>query len=121
MIRRTRSDVREYFKNDIEKQGLFFPEVDTPNRIIYQFDDKTDEIFNETVLKLRHFTFARYQPGRNLLKKFELSDFAQTQERNLVGFMKTMLVKRLESSKICVIFHYVRFQPYNIKEKNHDL
>ena len=34
-----------------------------------------------------------------LLEKFQLTDFAQTQERNLVGFMKTMLVKRLESSK----------------------
>lgn len=109
MIRRTRSDVREYFKNDIEKQGLFFPEVDTPNRIIYQFDDKTDKIFNETVLKLRHFTFARYQPGRNLLKKFELTDFAQTQEKNLVGFMKTMLVKRLESSKYAFLKTVERF------------
>lgn len=109
MIRRTRSDVREYFKNDIKKQGLFFPEVDTPNRIIYQFDDKTNEIFNETVLNLKHFTFARYQPGRNLLKKFELSDFAQTQERNLVGFMKTMLVKRLESSKYAFLKTVERF------------
>ena len=109
MIRRTRQDVKEYFKKDLEKQGLRFPDVDNPHRIVYQFDDSTDEIFNKTIKLLRDFTFARYQPGNNLQENYKLTDFAQTQERNLVGFMKTMLVKRLESSKYAFLQTITRF------------
>ena len=109
MVRRTRNDVKQYFKEDIEKQGLTFPEVDTPHKIIYTFDKETDAIFNETIKRLKDFTFARYQPGNNLLENFQLTDFAQTQERNLVGFMKTMLVKRLESSKFAFLQTIDRF------------
>ena len=30
MIRRTRTDIREYFKKDLERQNLKFPKVETP-------------------------------------------------------------------------------------------
>lgn len=109
MIRRTRQDVKEYFKQDIIKQGLHFPDVDTPHQIIYTYDEATDKIFNETIKKLKDFTFARYQPGNNLKDEYKLSDFAKTQERNLVGFMKTMLVKRLESSRYAFLQTIERF------------
>lgn len=109
LVRRTRRDVKEYFSNDIKKQGLFFPEVDAPHRIVYQYDEKTNEIFDTTISKLKHFTFARYQPGNNLKATFKRSDFEQTQERNLVGFMKTMLIKRLESSRFAFLQTVSRF------------
>lgn len=109
LVRRTRRDVKEYFSNDIKKQGLFFPEVDAPHRIVYQYDEKTNEIFDTTISKLKHFTFARYQPGNNLKPTFKRSDFEQTQERNLVGFMKTMLIKRLESSRFAFLQTVSRF------------
>lgn len=109
LVRRTRRDVKEYFLNDIKKQGLFFPEVDAPHRIVYQYDEKTNEIFDTTISKLKHFTFARYQPGNNLKATFKRSDFEQTQERNLVGFMKTMLIKRLESSRFAFLQTVSRF------------
>ena len=109
MIRRTRQDVKEYFKQDIEKQGLHFPDVETPHRITYNYDEFTNNIFNQTIKKLKEFTFARYQPGNNLKDKYKLSDFAKTQEHNLVGFMKTMLVKRLESSKYAFLQTIERF------------
>lgn len=109
LVRRTRRDVKEYFSNDIKKQGLFFPEVDVPHRIVYQYDEKTNEIFDTTISKLKHFTFARYQPGNNLKATFKRSDFEQTQERNLVGFMKTMLIKRLESSRFAFLQTVSRF------------
>lgn len=109
MIRRTRQDVKEYFKQDIEKQGLHFPDVEAPHRIIYNYDKFTDDIFNQTIKNLKEFTFARYQPGNNLKDEYKLSDFAQTQEHNLVGFMKTMLVKRLESSKYAFLQTIDRF------------
>ena len=109
LVRRTRRDVKEYFSNDIKKQGLFFPEVDAPHRIVYQYNEKTNEIFDTTISKLKHFTFARYQPGNNLKATFKRSDFEQTQERNLVGFMKTMLIKRLESSRFAFLQTVSRF------------
>ena len=109
LVRRTRRDVKEYFSNDIKKQGLFFPEVDAPHRIVYQYDEKTNEIFDTTISKLKHFTFARYQPGNNLKATFKRSDFEQTQERNLVGFIKTMLIKRLESSRFAFLQTVSRF------------
>lgn len=109
MIRRTRQDVKEYFKQDIIKQGLHFPDVETPHRIVYSYDEATNTIFNKTIKYLKEFTFARYQPGNNLKDKFKLSDFAQTQEHNLVGFMKTMLIKRLESSKFAFLQTIERF------------
>ena len=109
MIRRTRQDVKEYFKQDIIKQNLHFPDVENPHRIIYTYDDIANNIFNETIKRLKDFTFARYQPGNNLKDKYKLSDFAQTQERNLVGFMKTMLVKRLESSRYAFLQTIGRF------------
>jgi len=99
MIRRTRTDVKEYFKDDIKIQKLFFPEVAQPNRIFYQFDATTNNIFNETIKLIKEFKYSRYQPGNYLIEQMKLDAYSETQEKNLVGFMKTMLVKRLESSK----------------------
>lgn len=99
MIRRTRTDVKEYFKDDIKNQKLFFPEVAEPNRIFYQFDATTNNIFNETIKRIKDLSYSRYQPGNYLIEQMKLDAFSETQEQNLVGFMKTMLVKRLESSK----------------------
>lgn len=109
LVRRARRDVKEYFSNDIKRQGLFFPEVDAPHLIVYQYDEDTNKIFETTIAKLKQFTFARYQPGNNLKANFKRSDFEQTQERNLVGFMKTMLIKRLESSRFAFLQTVSRF------------
>lgn len=99
MIRRTRTDVKQYFQDDIKNQKLFFPDVAEPNRIFYQFDATTDNIFNETIKLIKEFSYARYQPGSYLVEQMKMDAYSETQEKNLVGFMKTMLVKRLESSK----------------------
>src|SRR5690606_922653 len=34
MVRRTRSEIRRYFAEDIEQQGLTFPEIAPPERVI---------------------------------------------------------------------------------------
>ena len=99
MIRRTRTDVRKYFKTDIEQQNLFFPEVSAPNRVFYTFDSTTNNIFNETIKRIKDFSYARYQPGVYLKEQMKLTGLEEQQQKNMVGFMRTMLVKRLESSK----------------------
>jgi superfamily II DNA or RNA helicase/HKD family nuclease len=96
MVRRTRTEVKRFFKTDIEQQGLFFPHLEEPKRLIYQFDTKTDAIFNETIRLLKNFNYARYTPLLYLTET--LSEFDAQSQRNVRGFMKGLLIKRLESS-----------------------
>lgn len=98
MVRRTRSDVITYFKKDIESQGLFFPEVQDPRRIIYEFEGKLETTFNQTIGLLQNFRYARYIPLLYYSGSKQLSEFERQQQRNIGGFMKGILLKRLESS-----------------------
>jgi hypothetical protein len=96
MVRRTRSEITEYFNRDIDEQGLFFPDVEDPRRIIYEFDDEINTTFNSTIELLKRFKYARYTPL--LYLKEEVSELEKQSQRNVGGFMKVILVKRLESS-----------------------
>lgn len=98
MVRRTRTDVMKYFKNDIEKQSLVFPEINNPQQIIYKYEGNLEIIFNETIKYLYSFTYARYTPLLYYIGNKVLSEFEKQQQRNVGGFMKGILVKRLESS-----------------------
>ncbi len=97
MIRRTRSEIVQYYADDMEKQGLSFPKLGSPIPITYEFDEKTDETFNETIRNIRRFKYARYTPLLYLLDKKKYAQMMAAQ-RNMGGFMKGILVKRLESS-----------------------
>lgn len=96
MVRRTRTEIKKYFDKDIKNQGLHFPEAAEPRRIIYQFDEQIDNVFNQTIDLLKEFSYSRYTPL--LFLKEKLSDFAAQRQKNIGGFMKGILVKRLESS-----------------------
>ena len=98
MVRRTRTDVLAYFKKDIEDQGLFFPEVQDPHRIIYTFEGELEQTFNKTIGLLQGFRYARYIPLLYYVGSKKLSEFERQQQRNVGGFMKSILIKRLESS-----------------------
>ena len=97
MIRRTRSEVKNYYKDDLSKQGLSFPETGAPERIIYEFDESTDAIFKETIKAISEFNYARYKP-LTYLKNTEKYAKMLAAQHNMGGFMKGILVKRLESS-----------------------
>lgn len=97
LIRRTRKEIVEYYKEDLEKQGLTFPNVNDPIRLDYMYDEEMEETFNKTIELLKDFSYARYAPLLYLKNKKKIgSDKARQQ--NMIGFVKTMLVKRLESS-----------------------
>lgn len=99
MVRRTRNEIANYFQTDLQTQGFKFPEVAAPQPIFYQMDEQLDKIFLETIRLITDqdaFTYSRYTPL--LYLKEELSTFEKTSQRNLGGFMKGLLVKRLESS-----------------------
>lgn len=101
MIRRTRSEIEQYYKEDLEKQGLTFPKAGSPEKIIYTFDEQTDETFTETVAAIKDFCYSRYMPLTYLKPAVQKRpDIAMmvVGQRNMGGFMKGILVKRLESS-----------------------
>lgn len=98
MVRRTRTDVMTYFKKDMQMQGLTFPEMDNPQKIVYEYKGELETIFNKTINKLQEFTYARYTPLLYYIGNKALSEFERQQQRNVGGFMKAILVKRLESS-----------------------
>lgn len=98
MVRRTRSDVVTYFKQDTETQGLFFPEIQDPRRIVYEFEGELENVFNETIRLLQGFRYTRYIPLLYYCGSKQLSEFERQQQRNVGGFMKGILIKRLESS-----------------------
>lgn len=97
MIRRTRGEVQQYYKDDLEKQGLRFPTAGSPEKIIYEFDNRTDEAFSETIAAIKDFGYARYTPLLFLKDKKKFAKQLAAQH-NMGGFMKGILIKRLESS-----------------------
>lgn len=97
MVRRTRNNIVKYYGKDLKKQKLKFPEVDDPEPIIYNFDEELDGIFTDTVdIIVNQFKYARYTPllylKKNLTSREEIS------QKNMQGFMRVLLLKRLESS-----------------------
>lgn len=97
LIRRTRREISEFYKEDLDKQGLKFPKVNDPIRMDYMYNPAMEEAFNDTIELLKNFSYARYAPLLYLKDQSRVgSDKARQQ--NMVGFVKTMLVKRLESS-----------------------
>ncbi len=97
MVRRTRTEIEKYFKNDLEKQGLKFPKVEKPFPIYYELNYKEDEIFNRTIeLVAKQFKYSRYMPM--LYYKGKIDQLEVQSQRNMGRFMKILLVKRLESS-----------------------
>jgi superfamily II DNA/RNA helicase len=97
MVRRTRKDIETYFKEDLERNNIKFPHIEDPKPLLYQLNEEENEIFMKTVeLLTKELTYARYMPL--LYLKSKITPLEEQSQRNLGGFMKVLLVKRLESS-----------------------
>ncbi len=97
MVRRTRTEIEKYFTEDLKKNNIKFPEVEDPKPFYYQLNEEEDRIFMETVrLITQEFNYARYMPLLYLKKT--ISQLEKQSQKNMGGFMKVLLVKRLESS-----------------------
>lgn len=97
MIRRTRGEIQQYYADDLAKQGLTFPKAGSPEKIVYTFDEETDDAFNQTINIIKDFKYSRYTPLLYLKDKKKYATMLAAQH-NMGGFMKGILVKRLESS-----------------------
>lgn len=104
-IRRTRKDLENIpqYKNDLIEQGIKFPKVVPPKKIEYLMDEKLNKLFDKTVFYLTDkykINYARYRAIYGL--KDEIADIyyetAKIASQNLALIMKTLMIKRLESS-----------------------
>lgn len=99
MVRRTRSEVTKYFAEDLEKQNLKFPEVEKPEPLFYELNNLEDEIFDSTIkLVANKIIYARYKPLLYYIGELKDRQAIELSQSNMGKFMKTLLVKRLESS-----------------------
>lgn len=110
IVRRSRIDLKEIkeYKEDLEYQGIKFPEVVGPELIEYDLGD-IRELYLSTLDKLSNkFICARYNPSAYLKdpeefnKKYgELFNEINIQQfqGNLAKFIQRLLVMRFESSK----------------------
>jgi len=97
MVRRTRSDISKYYAEDLKKNHMEFPKVNTPHQVLYTFDEKLNKIFDDSLeIITNQLTYAKYTP---LSEKYAVNPVNQYQssQRMMANFIKILLVKRLES------------------------
>ena len=104
-IRRTRTDLMEHhqYKEDLLSQGIIFPRVGKPERIYYGLDSVLEDLYDRTIHLLQDplegLTYNRYRAISYLTPakkaKYQNADLISSQ---LAKIMKTLLVKRIDSS-----------------------
>lgn len=97
MVRRTRSEISNFYSKDLSEQNIKFPNVSDPVSVFYELSSRENEIFTRTIERVaKKLTYARYRPLTYYSQR--LDENITTAQFNLAGFMKILLVKRLESS-----------------------
>jgi len=104
-IRRTRTDLLEHeqYAEDLKTQGIIFPHVEPPKPIYYPLDAQLEDLYDNTIHLLQDpkegLTYNRYRAIGYLCPekkaKYQNADMISGQ---LAKIMKTLLVKRLDSS-----------------------
>lgn len=104
-VRRTRTDLNEHeqYKSDLDEQGIVFPDIQKPNKIFYILDDELDKLYDRTMHMLGHekegIKYLRYQAIKYLrIEKKSKYKNADVASQALAKIMKTLLVKRIDSS-----------------------
>lgn len=104
-VRRTRSDLNEHaqYSDDLKEQGIVFPDIMKPQKIFYELDEQLDALYDKTMVllsdKIEGIQYLRYQAIKFLKEekkqKYKNADVAS---EALAKLMKTLLVKRIDSS-----------------------
>jgi superfamily II DNA/RNA helicase len=118
-VRRTRRDLMEdkRYKADLIEHAVRFPDVEKPVPIFYQLPREMDALYDRTIALLagpqpEALTYNRYRAiaflsNLKLREKYERADLVAQQ---LAAIMKTLLVKRLDSSFVAFIKSLSRFR-----------
>ncbi len=104
-VRRTRRDLKNYPKyiDDLKAQGIEFPEIAAPKPKLYELNSKLSKLFYHTVFYLTDtdkINYYRYQAIAYLKPELRENQYEQAVlvSKSLAGIMKTLMIKRLESS-----------------------
>lgn len=105
IVRRTRTDLRETeeYKIDLIQQGVTFPDIEPPRQILYQLDEELEQLYEESFAQIKDtnegLKYFRYQAIKflkpEIKEKYKQADMISEQ---LAKLMKTLLVKRIDSS-----------------------
>ena len=107
IVRRTRTDIRntEEYWEDIKRQGYTFPDIEPPRQILYVMDDHLSNLYDDTLSVLKDTTnglwYFRYQAIKFLPREIKNKFYnkrADIISESLAKIMKTLLVKRIDSS-----------------------
>ncbi len=104
-VRRTRRDLLEHeqYRTDLIEQNIVFPDIEKPRKIFYELDSELEKLYDRTMELLSHeqhgIQYMRYQAIKYLKPekkaKYKNADVAS---QALAKIMKTLLVKRIDSS-----------------------
>ncbi len=111
MVRRTRTDLlnNDRYKNDLKNRDIVFPKITPPKPVYYQLEAQLEKLYDDTIKKIKKtdnknqsktgLLHARYQVlyylKPELKEQYTGADFIADR---LVGIMKTLLLKRMDSS-----------------------
>lgn len=124
VIRRTRTDIeknKEYLE-DMKSQGIIFPKVNDPISLFYELNKKQATLFYETVSLITGLDeYGNETDGLGYYRYRAIEFLANEEDRKIYGnvksissrlsaIMKTLLVKRLESSFFAFTQSIHRFQ-----------
>lgn len=104
-VRRTRTDleIHKQYSLDLVEQGIQFPKLMKPEKIFYELEPHLEKLYDRTIRCLSHptegLTYNRYR-AIGFLKPPKKSKYHEAEmiSTQLAKIMKTLLVKRIDSS-----------------------
>lgn len=104
LVRRTRHDIRSLQEAgesmEVNGQPMRFPEHEIPKAVDYSLQGLYGNIYLDIINAIEHLNFAVYRLDEYGVNTGERETSAQLRQRNanFVGIMRTILLKRMESS-----------------------
>ena len=108
MVRRTRTDLEnnERYRKDLQERSVIFPQTTPPRPIYFKLEKNLEKLYDDTVRKIDNkkqqtsgLLYTRYRAlyylKPELKKQYQHTDLISEQ---LVALMKTLLLKRMDSS-----------------------
>jgi SNF2 family DNA or RNA helicase len=116
-VRRTRTDLlnNAVYKQDLDKQGIVFPKVGKPQKQLYQLEPALNALFDETIEVLsKELKYNRYRAIDKLKEpKRSKYKYAKRISDSLAHIMRTLLLKRMDSSFVAFRSSLRRFAEAN--------
>ncbi len=105
-VRRTRTDLLRHplYADDLQCQGIVFPKVEPPANLLYQLEPELNDTYQHSfdLIRNQHGNGLQYMRYRLIeyLKPEHKQDYQRPEfiAERLAAIMKTLLIKRLDSS-----------------------